>query len=387
MAILQNIKSAINKMFSSDGQFFSRYRALVKKEIVQLFRNKQLLFLLTIPPTLQICLYGVAMNPDVNHLNLGIVDYPKMKQSRDLISAMTENKVFLPKMYTESQHDLGEMVKTGKLSAGMVIPSDFKRKLDRNRPTEVQFLVDGVDAFTSGIATSYIVQIVKTYSNNMAPVTQNSPIKPQVIFLYNPGLINSWFFTLGVVGSLLTMVSVISAAIQSIQEKDTGTLEQLLMTPVSSFEILLAKIIPLLVVITGVSLFSLMLVHFVFHIPIRGSLLLFLFFSIIYISIGIGFGLMLGTIAQNRQQVILTSIFIALPMITISGALTPLESMPALFRGLSFLNPLRYYVITLRGIVLKGVGLDILWPNLIILILFAILVMAVSSYKYRSQLS
>jgi len=361
----------------------SRFWALAVKEIRQLLRNKQLLFLLLFPPTIQICLYGFVMNPDVNHLKLGIVDHLKQNSSREFISALTENKVFIPAIFTESEASLSEYVRDGKIKAGIVIPPDFQRKLNRNISAEVQVFIDGADAYTGGVAAAYIAQIINAYNFP----ENNDAVKPEIIALYNPGLVNSWFFVLGVIGTILTMVSIMSSSIQAVQEKDTGTLEQLLMTPANSFEVLLAKILPLTFLLTLMLMVSLLFAYFIFSIPFKGSLLLLIMISSVYILIGVGIGLLLSAFSPNRQQVILTSVFVALPMFNLSGAISPLESMPEFFQYLTLLNPLRYYVQIIRGIILKGQGIDTLWGNVLILFVFAAVIITVSSIKYRSQLS
>ncbi len=339
--------------------------------------------MLLFPPTIQICLYGFVMNPDVNHLKLGIVDHSKQNISREFVSSLVESKIFVPSVYTESESQLAEYIRDGKIKAGLVIPPDFQKKINRNIPAEVQVFIDGVDAYTGGVAAAYISQIINFYN---FPAKDNL-VNPKIISLYNPGLVNSWFFVLGVIGTFLTMVSIMASSIQAVQEKDTGTLEQLLMTPANSFEVLLAKILPLTFLLTLMLIAALTFAHFIFQIPFNGSPVLLVAISAFYILIGVGIGLLLSTISQNRQQVILTSIFVALPMFNLSGAISPLESMPEFFQHLTLLNPLRYYVLIVRGIALKGQGLDTLWGNVLILLAFAVVILTISSIKYRSQLS
>lgn len=368
--------------------FFSmnRFKALVNKEISQLFRNKTFIFFLIFPPTIQLCLYGFILSPNVNHLKLGIVDQSKTFASRELIYSLTANKIFTANYYTESTKKLSNLVQEGKLNAGLVIPNDFTRNLHRNIKNRVQFFIDGVDAYTSGIANGYIALIIYQYNLKLFPTKMFTVVNPQIIFLYNQGLINSWFFVMGVMGMVLTFTSSLSSAAESIREKETGTLEQLLMTPASSFEILLAKIIPLFFLFMGVILVCLFVSKLIFNIPLRGNLLLFLILSAIYVIIGISIGLLVGTFSRNNQQAILTGIFINLPMVILSGAITPIESMPVFFRNLTLLNPLRHYVFIIRGILMKGVGAEILWPEIIALILFSIILLSISSYRFRSQI-
>ena len=177
-----------------------------------------------------------------------------------------------------------------------------------------------------------------------------------------------------------------SSAAESIREKETGTLEQLLMTPASSFEILLAKITPIFVLFMGVVLICLTVAKLVFGIPLKGNILLFFIFSAFYVVIGISIGLLIGTFSRNNQQAILTGIFIILPTVILSGAITPVESMPAFFRYLTIFNPLTHYITIIKGILMKGVGLEVLWGHALALLAFAVILLSISSYRFRSQL-
>ena len=365
--------------------FESSFWALALKEIRQIFRNKQLLILLTFPPTVQLCIFGFALSPDVNHLKLGIVDNARTQDSRELVAALTENQVFLPQTYPANPKALGEQVRRGKVDVGLIIPPDFQRALERGRPTEVQVLVDGVNAYTAGVASNYVSQIVNQYGYQLVARPQGADIVPQIVYLYNPGLISSWFFVPGVMGMLLTMISVLASAVEVVKEKDAGTLEQLLMTPASVLEILLAKVVPLFFLLMGDVFLSLGVARFVFAIPFRGNLPLFLALSGLQIFIGIALGILLATVSASKQQAILTSFFITLPMVILSGALAPIESMPPFFQTLSLFNPLRHYITIVRDLMLKDVGVFVLWPQILALAIFAFVFMSFSSYRFRAQ--
>ena len=365
----------------------SCFWALAIKEINQILRNKQLLFLLLFPPTVQLLLYGFTLNPDVRHIPLGIVDYANTSASRELIAAVTENHLFVTKDYSNSQQELGKQVEQGKVTAGLVIPPEFNRDLSQNRTAQVQVLLDGVDANTAGIAGGYISQIITHYSRQLEAIRAPVLVEPKAVFLYNPGLISSWFFVPGMIGVVLTLIGSLVSSATVVREKDSGTLEQLLMTPAEGWEILLAKIVPLFVLLMGDVLLALGVGRVVFGVPFRGSLPLFLVLSGLYVFVGIGIGILLATISKNQQQVFLLSFFFNLPLIQLSGAIAPIETMPTLFQYLSLLNPLRHYVAIVRGMLLKGVGLEVLWPHAIALFLFATLLLSVSINRFRSQLS
>ncbi len=368
----------------------TRFWALMVKEVQQILRNKQIIFLLLFPPTIQLLVFGLALNPEVTGLGLGIVDYSRTADSRALISALVENDVFEVEGYTTRQSELGDQVRTGKLDAGLVIPPDFSQTLQDEKPTQVQVLVDGVDANTAGIAQGYMKQIISHHNQTLRSLSsaehQSLPIATQVRFLYNPGLLSSWFFVPGVIGVVLTLTGSLVSSTTVIREKDVGTLEQLLMTPAAGWEILMAKIVPLFVLLLGDVLLASAIGRFVFNLPFRGNYVLFLGLSALYLLVCIGIGILLATLANNQRQVVLISFFFNVPLIQLSGAIAPIETMPPFFRALSFFNPLRHYVQISRSLILKGVGVDALWIHVLALFFFAILFLGVSINRFRAQL-
>lgn len=368
------------------GQFFaSRFWALVRKEINQILRNKQLIVLLIIPPTLQLLIYGFALNPDVHHIQLGVVDCARTADSRELVAAMTVNQVFDPTAMLLNETDLAKQVETGKIAAGIVIPPDFSRNIAAGKSADIQVVIDGVDANTAGIASGYINQIVRQFSQQHLNPTAVLPLTTQVVFLYNQGLSSSWFFVPGVMGLVLTLIGSIVSSVTVIREKDTGTLEQLLMTPAEPWEILLAKVVPLFCLLMGDVLLALSIGTVIFNVPFRGSFLLFMGLSGLYVFVGIGVGIMLATVCESQQQVVLTTFFINLPMVQLSGAIAPIETMPTFFQTLSLFNPLRHYIAIVRGILLKGVGLEALWIHALVLAGFAIVLLTISTNRFRNQ--
>ncbi|MBF2064034.1 MAG: ABC transporter permease [Calothrix sp. C42_A2020_038] len=365
--------------------FNTPFFALVRKEINQILRNRQLIVLLIVPPTIQLLLYGFALNPDVHNLRLGVIDYANVAESRELVKAMTSNRIFNLQLVPTNEKELSRQVEEGKLDLGVIIPPEFGRRLVQQK-AEIQVFIDGVNANTAGIANGYMTQIIRKFNQNLAN-KQTTPVYPEVVFLYNPGLTSSWFFVPGVMGLVLTLIATLVSAVTVVKEKDTGTLEQLLMTPATNWEILLAKIVPLVFLLLGDVMLALGLGRFVFNLPFRGSFTLFFTLSSIYLFVGISLGIMLATVAGSQQQVVLMSFFINLPMVQTSGAIAPIEAMPPFFQTLSLLNPLRHYITIVRSILLKGVGIDVLWMHVLTLIGFVIVLMTISISKFRDQLS
>jgi ABC-2 type transport system permease protein len=362
----------------------SRFGALLRKEFAQLARNRQLLFLLLIPPLVQTILFGVALKPIVKQMTLAVSDGSKTLASRDFIAAFSANGVFVPR-YLADGPSVGQAVRAGHTDGGLVIPPEFARDVQRGRTAQVQVVFDGVNAYVAGQGSGYASSIVDAY-NRAAAGTALPGVDPQITFAYNPGLISSWFFVPGIIGGLIVLTGIIAASAEAVREKDEGTLEQLLMTPASSWEILIAKIVPLFVMFLGSLCLGLTVAKLVFGLPILGNVPLFLAISSIYILSGLGVGILIATYVNTRQQVILISIFVALPLMLLSGAFAPIESMPRFFQLLTLLNPLRHYITIMRGMLLKGAGFQIVWPDALAIVAFAVIAIAVSGARYRSQL-
>lgn len=370
-----------------------RLFALLIKETTELLRNRQLVIFLTISPIISMVIFGYVLNSNVTHLRLGILDQNQVAISRQLVDAFTANHVFLADHYTNSQQDLTQQIERGQVDAGLIIPSTFSRDLLEMGKSEVAMAIDGINAYSSGITKGYVAQITTEFNLNLLqqyqPLSMGLaiPIQSQITFRYNPGTLDSWFFVPGVIGTIITLSAILAAAVEAVREKDQGTLEQLLMTPVASTAILISKIVPISGLLTGTLVMCLVVAYWTFHLPFRGNILLLLIFSILYIQIGVALGLAISAFSKNKLQTILVGIFLTIPIILLGGAVTAVNSMPLLFRWIAQINPLYHYLIILRGILLKGTGLEVWWLNAIAMILFAIATLFVSVNRYRKQLS
>ena len=367
------------------------FAALLAKEFRQLLRNRQLVFMLVAMPTLQLFMYGFALDPEVKHLRLGVIDYSKAPTSRNLVSALVRNGVFDLEDSGGTERQLGTRVRDGRLDIGLVIPPEFERTLAAGRPTRVQVILDGVDANTAGIASGYVNQIIANFGSETGTYADDpahaSAIRNNATFVYNEGLIASWFFIPGVMGLVLNVAGIMVSSATLLREKETGTLEQLLMTPVTSAEILVAKIVPLVALLFVNVGVCLIIGMSIFHLPFRGNAVSLFVISLLYIFVVMSLGIALSTISDNQRQAMLISFFINMPVIQLSGAIAPLESMPPFFQTVSLLNPLRYYIQCLKGVLLKGVGLEVLWPQVLALFCFAFVLLTVSASRFRRQLA
>ena len=446
--------------------FFNRIASmrlwpLMVKELLQIRRNRRLVISLIIPPTLQIIIFGFALNPSVTGLRLGVVDMSRSAESRELVSAFGESQAFDLKSYYDSTDQLGQELSKGNLDIGLVIPWDFSRKRVRKQTADVQLLLDAVNTNTAQIAGGYASLIVQSLNAKIAgdspppiamappqaispglapgssspasggsatsaqadamddtsPEVSSSPSTPstssgpsgsitqppiainaggpkigragimtRIALLFNPGLVNSWFIITGTLGILLVLNGSVVSSATMIKEKEVGTIEQLLMTPATATEITIAKIGPLFILLVAEIVLTLITGYLVFDVPVRGSMVLLIFSGSLCVLAGIGIGITVATFTRSQQQAQLMGFFINPPISMLSGATYPIEGMPKWMQPITLINPVRHFSIIARGVMLKGVGLDVLYPNLLVLLGISLLLIGVSSWRFRKQL-
>lgn len=381
--------------------FFSPVlRALVRKEFAQIRRDKRLRMSLVLPPVLQLVLFGFALNSTVSHLQLGIVDDDHSSESRELIANMTQSGSFeLARVYG-SAGELSEAMKRGELDAGLLIPTDFNKDLHRGQATDVQVLLNAMNANTAAIAQGYAEGVirgwnVKLSTSNLharfAQISSNAVARRGIVslhpaFLFNPGLITNWFTVTGTLGTLLMLNGTMISSASMIKERERGTVEQLMMTPATTTEIVIAKIAPLFLLLCTLVLFATTLLKVIFDVPFRGDTILVLTGGAMCVLCGIGLGTFLATYTRSAQQAQLMAFFINPPLSSLSGALTPVEAMPKWLQPLTWGNPIRHFGIITRSVLMKGSGMDILWPNFLVLMAFTVFLLTLSVRRFRSQL-
>ncbi|NEO18195.1 MULTISPECIES: ABC transporter permease [unclassified Moorena] len=359
--------------------------AVVLKEMTNIFRDRQLITTIVLVPVFFVMFYGFALNPSVEQVSLGIVDYAQSSASRELIATLTTSDVVVTRVQTLAEKNLVRSLLAGKVKVALVIPPEFDRQLSQGNLAEVQVLIDGVDANRVGILRGYLSQIVRQYRYRNHNSPESSLINLQTTILYNPGLVSSWYFVPGVLGVILTAISTFAASSTMTAEKDYGTFEQLLLTPLLPWEVLLGKLLPLLGIILVMVLITNGFSQVVFNLPFRGSWLMFMTSTIVYIVLTSELGLILGLLNQNMLQAFLTTLFINVPLVQLSGAYTPIEAMPPLFQGLTLLDPLRYYIFILRSVIVKGIGFEMLWQPLLLLVIIAVGLFILCLYLFKLQ--
>ena len=378
-----------------------RYLALTAKEVQQFRRNRVLLIQLMLPPTLVLIIFGFALNPRVRGLRLGVVDESLSPASRNFIDSLSQNVNFTVTRQYVRAREAEDALRSLDLDLFIVIPVDFARTLARDKTANVQAVIDAVDANTAQIAQGYLGATLEEYNTNaggglMAPyhirptlVNSGHPAPPpglpnvQSAYLYNPGLVTSWYYVTGVMSIIMFINASLVASALAVKEKETGTIEQLLMTPAQTGEMLFAKTSPVFVVMMLVLFAALGVSVLVFGLPVRGSLLLFAVAGAFAALAGIGIGVMVATVAKSQQQAQLLTFFVNPPITLLSGATSPLDNRPDFFQKLSYINPLRYMVTIVRGVTLKNAPWSALWPNLVALIVFSVILFSISAWRFR----
>jgi len=384
------------------GSIFSqRMGALLRKEFSQIRRDKRLAFSLVAPPILQLLLFSLVLNATVSNLKLGIIDESRTPESRGLTSTLTDSKSFKLSGYFYDVNKLGDAISRGDVDAGVVIPQDYARDLHRGKPVTVQLLLNAMNANTAAIAQGYAEGVIQTYNLGLA----TDAVRPKIVaipvsavsrrgiatltgaFLYNPGLIGTWFIVTGLLGLLLILNGSMVAATAMVKEREAGTIEQLLMSPAGTYEIIIAKIAPLFLLFFLMVLFSTALIKIAFDVPFHGGLTIVWAASALCVLSGIGVGTVIATFTHSAYQAQLTSFFVNPLLTTAAGAITPAEAIPGWMQPLVKINPIRHFSVIARSSMIKGSGFETLWPDFLILSIFTVVMVSLSVWRFRKQLS
>jgi len=370
----------------------SRLRSIVWKEFVQMRRDRATLGLLFGVPIMQVTLFGYAIRQDVRNLPTVVYDASRTQESRALVQRFQATGNFRIRGNAFSYRDALEQVDQGKARAAIILPEDYGRDVKAGRPVAVQVLIDATDptASQSAIGAAQLVgqrvTIDRVTASAGGGIALAPPVDVRVRPLYNPALKSALFIVPGIIGMILSNILIIITAMAIVREREQGTLEQLIVTPLTPWEIMLGKIAPYVLVglvqITAVLIVG----HLLFGVPVRGSLLVAYGASLLFITANLGLGLFISTIAKAQAQAMQTSFFFLLPNVLLSGFMFPREAMPTGAQWLGLVLPLTYFLQVIRGVVLKGVGFMELWPQCLALLGFAIAFFSFASLRFHKQL-
>ncbi len=361
----------------------SRIIYLIQKEFRQLFREKANIVIIFFLPFIQLVMIGFAITTDVTNIATVMVDQDKSVLSRRMIDAFSSTRTFIMKGTVGTVKEAVHLLDVGRTKVIIVIPQYFARDLSNGRVPQVQAIFDGVDGNSAGIASGYVTRVMTALqkewmfrSRSIAlSIRDLHTVSTEPRMLYNPQLDSQNNIVPGILAILLTMITMFLTTLNIVKEKELGTLEQLSVTPIHNTELIIGKTIPF--AIMGFLLFNvgLLAMWLIFGIIPRGNLLLLYLFSIIYMMTTLGIGIFLSTVSASQQQAMFFSWFFSIFAILLSGFFVPVENMPPFIQGLTFLNPTRYFMQVVRGIILKGSGIAALWPELVSLTVFGIVIL------------
>src|SRR5579859_3660697 len=366
-----------------------RFGPMFRKEFIQMRRDRLTLGIMTAIPVIQLLLFGFAIQTDVRHIPTVVLDESRTPTSRELVAAFENTGNFRIVANVDGRDALDEWIARGDAQAGIAIPHDFPRDLARGTTATVQIVVDASDPLSSQAALSAAAGVAQMRDLAILSAAAHStelPLEARVRPRYNPGLRSAVFIVPGLVGVILTLTLVLVTAMAIVRERERGTLEQLIVTPVTRTELMIGKIAPYVAVGLVQMTTVLFLGRWVFDVPLTGSLLLLYGVTLVFIVASLAFGLLISTLVRTQAQAIQASFFFVLPNILLSGLMFPRAAMPAVAQWIGLALPLTYFLKILRGILLKGVGIESLWPEVAALAAFGAVVITLAVRRFHKTL-
>ena len=372
-----------------------RLRALLLKEFIQMRRDRLTFGLMIGIPIFQLLMFGFAINTDVKHLPTAVFDQSHSAESRDLLESFSASGYFDLDIYAKSFKELNSLIDNGQAKVGIVLPPNFADEVRGGRSASVQVIVDASDSMAASSAISTAMTIGQLRSQNIMVKRLESlggrisglPYDIRIRPWYNPDFVTAFYMVPGILGMILTMTMVMITSMAIVREREHGTLEQLIVTPMKSWELMLGKIIPYVFVGLVQAAVALMVGILVFDLPIRGNLVELFLYTLLFIVASLSLGMLISNFSKTQMQAMQLSFFIFLPSVLLSGFMFPREAMPEFFFQLGRLLPITFYLQIMRGIVLKGVGIAALWPQVLALVIYTSIVLSVSVVKFRKKLA
>ena len=356
-----------------------RILAIARKEIRQVKRDKRMLYVLFIFPFILLILFGYAINFDVHHIKMFVYDQDKTVDSREFVNRLTSSNYFDIEGYLNSEREIRGVLDRGDAQVVLVFPRKFSKDIHAGRNAQVQILVEGVNANTASIVSNYMTLATATFSQN---ITSNIlarkggesrlPLNVEARFWFNADLNSILYLIPGLISMILIITAVVSISLSLVREKERGTIEQINVSPLSSMELLIGKTIPYIVISLVISAIILVAGYFLFGMPVKGSIILLFFSTLIFLFASLNMGIFVSAISDSQQVAFQISTLVSLlPTFILSGFVFPIESMPPVIQILTNITPAKFFIIILRDILLKGVGPGAFWLQIIYLLLFA----------------
>ena len=374
---------------------FKRVRYLFVKELIQVLRDKRLRITLIVPPIFQLIVFGYAANLDVKHISTAFRDLDQTVDSRDLIARFGSSKYFDIVFFPQTPKEIEDLIRKGDILLSIEIPSGFSKKLKKGETANVQILLDGTESNTAMIALGYVNRILSEYSTVAITKRLNQEgmigfeeagVELEYRTWFNPNFESRYFYVPGVIASIAFLIPLILTAQAIVREREIGTLEQMMVTPIRPWELVVGKTVPFaLIGLLDVIMIALIGVLW-FEVPLRGNPLILFLGNVLFLMSSVGVGLFISTISSTQQQAQISTFFFMMPAFILSGFAFPLENMPQWLQYITYINPLRYFLIIVRGVFLKGIGLDILWPQMLALALLGGAMILLSSLRFQKRL-
>ncbi len=357
---------------------------ILVKELLQLRRDPKIVPILFLAPVIQLTLLGYAATTDIRHVELAVCDLDRTAESRQLVDRFTRSTYFRVTASLDSQEQITPLLQAGGARVAITIPPGFAAEREAGREARVQVVADGSDAMSGTLGLAYATAVLQAASagGTAAPLVDLRPV-----VLYNPDLVSRNYMVPGVLALIIMIMTMMLTAMAVVRESEIGTMEQLLVTPLTPGHLIVGKLIPYGLV-GMVEVFTVLpVVLFWFKVPLRGSFLTLLLLTLPFMLCTLGLGLFISTLAQTQQQAMMLTAFVfMLPQIMLSGFAFPIQNMPAAFRAVTYLIPLRYYLVILRGVFLKGVGLAVLWPQALALTALGVTILGLARLRFRRRL-
>jgi ABC-2 type transport system permease protein len=371
---------------------FYRIRSLIRKEFIHIFRDPRSLIIMFIIPLVQLTLLGYAATTDIEHLRTAVLDADKSPQSRDLIAAYAASNYFNIIAYVDTETEIRFLIDHGDARAGLVIPTGYGRDITAGQKTDVAFFIDGSDpqvantvfAASQSVGQAQSLKLIEQRLGVSADRLPGIDVRPRV--WYNPNMESSHFIIPGLMVIILYLFTALFTASSIVRERETGTIEQLIVTPIRSIELIVSKVFPYIFIAFFDVLEVLAIGVFWFKVPIHGSLSLLLGLAALFLVTSLGIGIFISSVASTQQEALLMTMGTMLPTIFLSGFFFPLEAMPTWLQVVSYIVPARYALEIMRGIILKGVGLQILMEQVIAIIIFGTVIMILAAVRFRQRL-
>lgn len=366
---------------------FERIKQMIIKEFIQVFRDRRMIAIVFFTPVMQLLAFGYAVTTDVNNISTAVYDLDKSYESRELMRRLESSGYFNVRYFAESPDEIQELLDRGRITAAIQINMGFSSDLKNNRQTEIQILVDGTDSNTATVAMDYANRVIMKYAKDMgAQRVEPVKIDLRTRAWYNPDLRSRNYNVPGVIAIVIMLTCLLLTSMAVVREREIGTMEQLMVTPLKPVELMLGKTIPFAIIGFFDVFFVTMVGVFWFDIPIKGPIQLMPLATAIYLLSVLGIGLLISTISRTQQQAMMATFLFYIPAVLLSGFMFPIENMPEIIQYGTYINPLRYFLVIIRGIFLKGNGISILWPQMLSLLALGIIVMTLSSLRFRKRI-